>query len=113
MNRIKLSIKYKLILLITIFTLASSLIGLFMINFYVKNKIQNYTEHESEVFAKLIGQFVVPALAFNDKEGALDIISKAKLIDKVNSIVVLDTLGNIFIDYKVTSPTNRQQFLKS
>lgn len=99
----KLSIKYKLILLITLSTLASSLIGLFIVDKYIQNKTENFALNESLVFAKLIGEYVVPAIAFNDQPGAVDNISKAKLIDHVREITVFDTTGNLFINYKVDS----------
>ena len=101
MIKIKLSIKYKLIFLITLSSLASSLIGLYLINLYIQNRTEDFAIHESKVFAKLIGEYLVPAIAFNDSLGAVDIVSKAKLIDRVKQIVVYDTSGNHFLDYTI------------
>ena len=99
MKIFNMSIKYKLILLITSITLVSSLIVLQVINIYVQKKNQNNLQNESQVLAKLIGEFVVPAIAFHDKPGAYEIISRTKLLDKVNSIVIVDTSGIIFSEH--------------
>jgi signal transduction histidine kinase/DNA-binding response OmpR family regulator/HAMP domain-containing protein len=73
--------------------MVSTMIGLQIVHFYEQSRIRNYILSETKLIAKLIGEYSVPALIFNDFEGTYDIISKTKTIEEINGIVLYDSLG--------------------
>lgn len=99
MKSAKFTIKFKLVTLITTITMISTLIGLQLVQMYERDRIQIYLEAESQLVTKLIGEYLVPALIFQDYQGAFDIIKKTKSIDDVSAVIVYDSEGLLFTDY--------------
>lgn len=107
-KKIKISIKYKLVAIIVSITLASILIGFYIINKYIQVRIHEKFEQESITIADFIGELIVPTLTFQDEQGAYDLISKLDKIEEFNGIVIYDLQGQIFSQYFKSDSKNLQ-----
>lgn len=90
-NFLNISLKAKLILLITVISLISTIVGLQLVQKYEHSRIKSYLMSESELIADLIGEFSITALIFNDYDGLDDIFKKAQTIDEISGIVIFDS----------------------
>ncbi len=99
LSNIKFSIKYKIIGIILVVTVLTVGIGftistLKSIDNYKNDLINNIT-----INAKLTGEYCITALAFEDKNGANDIINKLKTIPQIENVILYDIEENIFTSF--------------
>lgn len=98
-NLLDISIKYKLTFLISGISVFATIIGLYLINEFEKENIINDLKNDTELSTKLIGQYAISAIVFEDKEGAKDILKKIDANDQLIAAVIYDNSGLIFSNY--------------
>lgn len=94
-----LSIKYKLIVIITLVALSASLIGE-IVNFNLK--VLNYkhtTEHQVKMDTHLIAEYCIMALEFEDEEYAKAIVQNVAKLPQIQQGVLYDKHGKPFVEY--------------
>ena len=95
----KISIKNKIILIIVTVSFIGLLIGTTIMYFRAMKVLSEKLIHNSILHSKLIAEYVVTPLDFQDKNGALDIISKTGEIKELVLINLYDAQDNLFAEY--------------
>lgn len=101
-----LTIKNKIILIIMGISAFSALVGYSYLGINMLNRLKAEMENESLLFSKLIGEYSVSPILFQDKDGAVNVLKKINSFDKINYIFLLDTNGIEFASYKKKHPKN-------
>ncbi len=95
----KLSIKNKLVLIILIAAFIALGLGF---TFVIINDIRTFREdmlYNTVINARLIGEYAVTPLVFNDQEGAGEILKKLSALPGIMNGHVYDSNGNLFAVY--------------
>jgi len=100
------SIKYKLIFAIIVVAMFSSTVGFIAINFNQINDLKKDLENEVLLNSKLIGEYSVTALLFNDANGATHILTKINTVPYINRVAIYDTANVLFAEYSKMSDTS-------
>lgn len=95
----RLSIKNKIILIILIscFLTISAGISIVIITDIISTKEDML--NKTLITTKLIGEYCITPLTFQDKQGAQEILSKLKIDPLVSSVSIYDKDGNLFAKY--------------
>ncbi len=111
MNRLKsfsdFSIKNKLIILILFVTFVILFLVFFIISLREVNNLKTTTKSQLLLNARLIGDYCVVPLAFENKAQAEDAISRLGLIESVEEGCLFDSNGNIFATFPDTLTKNQ------
>jgi len=94
------SIKNKILAIILFVVLTTTIIGFFIVSI---NDIKSYKIDiltTTKINAKLIGEYCIPALIFDDNKGANNILSKLQNISYVESGALYNKNGTLFASYK-------------
>ncbi|MEA3317044.1 MAG: ATP-binding protein [Bacteroidota bacterium] len=95
-----ISIKNKILAIILLVVILTISIGFFIVSI---NEIKSYKKDllaTTKMNTKLIGEYCVPALLFDDNDGAKNILSKLKNIPYVESGALYKKNGVLFSSYK-------------
>lgn len=93
------SIKSKLIIsIISLLVFSLSLFSAFILYINYQNRTSTLLE-QSKLQSRLIADYVVTPLLFNDAPGAKELLSKLESIPTVNAAAVYDEKGNFFASY--------------
>ncbi|OJV19897.1 MAG: hypothetical protein BGO30_07420 [Bacteroidetes bacterium 41-46] len=110
MSRLKfiqnLSIKSKIILIVFIVVLTALALGFATVATWDHNKTKRTMESNLILNAKLIGDYCVVPLFFNDREQATEAISGLKFVESVEEAYLLDKEGKVFAVYPDTMKIN-------
>jgi len=93
------SIKTKLIMIIIIVTVMSSIIGFSGVLFYEYDNMRSDLESETGMSAALVGEFCVTPLSFLDESGAEEALDKLEIIPYIIAAYVYDEDGKLFSYY--------------
>ncbi len=97
------SIKYKLVFIITLVAMVSSTLGFITININQVNTLKRDLESEISLNARLIGEYSVPAILFQDNQGAENILKKINTVPYLLRAALYDTTGAMFASYNKNS----------
>jgi hypothetical protein len=89
----KLSIKSKLILLIHLITLFTQIIGFSILTIERFNYLKKELLVQSHIQAKLISEYCVSSIIFEDMDGLNLILQKIKALPFILSVAVYDQTG--------------------
>ncbi len=106
------SIKSKLIailLIVSIFTLVFG--GSLSVYIEITSKREEFARL-SVTQAKLLAEYSVSPMVFEDKDGATEVLSKAMSLDNLSCVVLLNMNGNVFTSFNLKSPENIIKNLK-
>ena len=95
----KISLKQKLTGIILVVTLFALSIGFFV---YTTNSIANLKNDlrtSMVVNAKLISEYEISPILFDDKNGATEILQKVSAIEEIQEAYIFDNEGRIFVSY--------------
>ena len=93
------SVKTKItgaILLVTIITL---FFGLFLVIYYDVEMFKRDLLNATRMNTKLVGEYSVGALTFEDSKGVSEILSRLQTIPSVINAAVFDEKGNLFASF--------------
>ncbi|MBN2105051.1 HAMP domain-containing protein [bacterium] len=93
-------IKYKIVIIILSITLLVIGLGFYIGMFHYERNLKTDLIHNMEVNAKLIGEYCVTPLAFNDSNGAERVLSKLQAIPFVVYGGIFNEQEDIFASYK-------------
>jgi PAS domain S-box-containing protein len=99
LNFYKISIKNKIIIIILTISISSLLIVFSTLFISVIKESKRKLIKNTELHAKLIAEYLVSPLDFNDKNGALDILSKSEEIQEIVFLRLYDSNNTIFVEY--------------
>lgn len=89
----------------------STVIGLALIRAYEQEQMRSFYYQEIELISKLIGEYLVPSIAFNDVEGSYNDLSKSSSIHDIIGLKLYDTSGVLITQY-FNDSLNQNQFKK-
>lgn len=98
----KLSIKNKIISTILIVSTLTMVIGFTIVGYNDINGLKKEMHQHALMNTKLIGEYSVAPLTFDDNQGAENILSKLSTIAEIKSGVLYDRNGILFASYKKT-----------
>lgn len=96
----KLSIKGKLILTILSVIIITSVIGLSIIIYTHILSVRKDLINNLEMETRLIGEYCVTPLTFDDNKGAADVLNKLRSIPSIVKGELYDNKGKLFAEYK-------------
>lgn len=99
MNLNKTSIKTKLILMMTVLTVISVALGMRIIHHYEQMRLDKKLRTEIALHNKLIGEYCVTAIIFDDLEGAIEILSKIEAVNSIRAAILLSLEGYTYALY--------------
>lgn len=99
LNFYKISIRIKIIIIILTVSISGLLIGFSALFFYFVNESERILLNNAELHAKLIAEYSVSPIDFNDKKGALDILSKSENVKEIVFSRIYDSNNTIFAEY--------------
>lgn len=97
----KWSIKFKLmaiVLAVSVFTLIFG--GSLSVYIEAKSKSEEFVKL-TLTQAKLLAEYAVSPMVFEDKDGAEEVLSKIILLDNISGAILLDTKNKVFASYKI------------
>ncbi|MBC8384776.1 MAG: hypothetical protein H8E57_04580 [Candidatus Cloacimonetes bacterium] len=97
-----LSIKRKLILLIFGITILAQIVAFSILSLEYKNHLKKELLDQSKIQAKLIGEYCVSPLVFDDLEGLNRILKKIEELPFILSAAVYDQKGDLITYHKNT-----------
>ncbi len=95
-----ISIRYKLIFIITLVTFTSLGVGFSIVMYYQINSLKSEAIESTSLQAQLLGEYSVTALAFEDRDGAREILSKMQTVPSVMMVILYDASGREFSSYR-------------
>ncbi len=95
-----LSIKRKLIVLITGATFTSLAVSFSVVAYYQVQTFQRDAIERGALQAQLLGEYCAPAIDFKDNAGARETLSKMDAVSSVLLVAILDTSGREFSAYR-------------
>ncbi len=98
-----LSIKTKLLLIITIVTAITIGIGFTITIFYDNYLYKNEMIENTKVDAQLFGEYCIAPLTFRDHKVAESVLEKITKIPAITSVCLYDEQNNLFISYHKTT----------
>lgn len=96
----KISLKHKLIGIILVVTLFALSIGFIVYTTNAVSNLKNDLRTSMVVNAKLISEYSVSPILFDDKNGASEILQKINAIAEIEEAYIFDNEGLVFVSYK-------------
>jgi PAS domain S-box-containing protein len=96
----RFTIKSKLISLMLILAFCILLANSIILYVREVTQLKNNLYNQTAIQARLLGEYCISPLIFEDKAGAEDIISKIDKLDSVNAAILFDKNGKVFASYK-------------
>jgi len=93
------TIKSKLIIMLTVMTLLSTFAGFYIIQTSEQNRLDNKLRAEISLHTRLISEYCIPVLLFDDLEGAFDVLSKIESVDNISAALLYGTDGYTYSLY--------------
>lgn len=99
LNIYKISIRNKIIIIILTISISSLLISFSTVFINVVNESERSLIINAKLHAKLIAEYSVTPIDFNDKKGALEILSKSEEVPEIVFSRIYDSNNTIFAEF--------------
>ena len=107
-----LSIKFKFMIVISFASFICTLIGLVSFALLQNNNQTQRIYDDVNLNSRLIGEYSVTAILFNDKAGAFDILKKIANVEFISEASLYDTTGTLYTSYSKYGNRNTNVFLE-
>ncbi len=85
--------------MMTILTLISVALGMRIIHYSEQMRLDKQLRAEIALYNKLIGEYCITAIIFDDLEGAFDVLSKIEAVSSIRAAILYSTDGYIYSLY--------------
>ena len=101
-----LSIKSKLIYIVSISTLFALMLGFTIVVISTTYTFRKDMVSDADLHARLICEYCIAPLSFQDATGVEEIINKVETIPWISNVYVYDSEGELFVQYSKTEDSN-------